>query len=90
LGGCWLWANAAPHKGLGGEGSFYRLFLSIRSLRVPTIAAINGHAIGAGLCFAMGADLRVMHEKAKVGMTFVKLGIHPGMGGTWTLPRLGT
>ncbi len=74
--------------GLGGEGSFYRSFLSIASLRVPSIAAINGHAVGAGLCFALGADLRVMHERAKVGMTFVRLGIHPGMGGTWNLPRL--
>lgn len=76
------------HEGLGGEGNFYRRFLSIRELRVPSIAAINGHAVGAGLCFALGADLRVMHAKAKVGMTFVRLGIHPGMGGTWTLPRL--
>ena len=79
---------AEEREGLGGEGNFYRLFLSIGSLRVPTIAAMNGHAIGAGLCFALGADLRVMHEKAKVGMTFVKLGIHPGMGGSWNLPRL--
>lgn len=75
-------------EGLDGESRFYRLFLSIRTLRVPTIAAINGAAIGAGMCFAMGADMRVMHETAKVGMTFVRLGIHPGMGGTWTLPRL--
>ena len=75
-------------EGLGGERNFYRQFLSIGSLRAPTIAAINGHAIGAGLCFALGADLRVMHEKAKLGMTFVRLGIHPGMGGTWNLPRL--
>ncbi len=74
--------------GLGGEVEFYRRFLSISSLRVPTIAAINGHAIGAGLCLALGADLRVMHERARVGMTFVRLGIHPGMGGTWNLPRL--
>ena len=75
-------------EGLGGERDFYRLFLSITSLRVPTIAAIQGHAIGAGLCFALGADLRVMHERAKLGMTFVRLGIHPGMGATHHLPRL--
>ncbi len=79
---------AGDGSGLGGGSSFYRLFLSITALRVPSIAAINGHAIGAGLCFALGADLRVMHQKAKVGMTFVKLGIHPGMAATWTLPRL--
>ena len=45
-------------------------------------------AIGAGLCFALACDLRVMHEQAKVGMTFVRIGIHPGMAATWNLPRL--
>lgn len=75
-------------EGLGGGENFYRAFLSIRDLNVPTIAAINGHAIGAGFCFSLGADLRVMHRDAKVGMTFVRLGIHPGMAATWTLPRL--
>lgn len=75
-------------EGLGGGASFYRLFLSISRLAAPSIAAINGHAIGAGLCFALGCDLRVMHERAKVGMTFVKIGIHPGMAATWNLPRL--
>ncbi|HYC55565.1 MAG TPA: enoyl-CoA hydratase-related protein [Candidatus Binatia bacterium] len=75
-------------EGLGGSENFYRAFLSIRQLAVPSIAAINGHAVGAGLCFALGADLRVMHRDAKVGMTFVRLGIHPGMAATWTLPRL--
>lgn len=74
--------------GLGGGENFYRSFLAIRDLRVPSIAAINGHAVGAGFCFALGADLRVMHRDAKVGMTFVRLGIHPGMAATWTLPRL--
>ena len=75
-------------EGLGGGANFYRSFLSVTRLAVPTIAAINGHAIGAGLCFALGCDLRVMHEEAKVGMTFVKIGIHPGMAATWNLPRL--
>jgi enoyl-CoA hydratase/carnithine racemase len=75
-------------EGLGGGENFYRAFLSIRDLKVPTIAAINGHAIGAGFCFSLGADLRVMHRDARVGMTFVRLGIHPGMAATWTLPRL--
>ncbi len=73
---------------LGGGAAFYRLFLSIRSLRVPSIAAVNGHAIGAGFCFALAADLRVVRCGAKLGMTFVKLGIHPGMAATWNLPRL--
>lgn len=74
--------------GLGDPRRFYEAFLSVRKLKSPTVAAINGHAIGAGLCLALACDLRVMHNKAKVGMTFVKLGIHPGMAATWTLPRL--
>ena len=74
--------------GLGGGLEFYKLFLSVRNIEVPTIAAINGHAIGAGLCLALACDMRVMNETAKVGMTFTKLGIHPGMAATWTLPRL--
>lgn len=79
---------AGADEGLGGSENFYRAFLSIRDLVVPSIAAINGHAVGAGYCFALGADLRVQHRDAKVGMTFVRLGIHPGMAATWTLPRL--
>lgn len=67
---------------------FYGRFLSIRDLPMPTIAAINGHAIGAGLCIALACDIRIAAADAKMGMTFTKLGIHPGMGATYTLPRL--
>ena len=74
--------------GIGGGRSFYSLFLSIRELDMPSIAAINGHAIGAGFCFSLGADLRIVHRRAKLGMTFVMLGIHPGMAATWNLPRI--
>ncbi len=72
----------------GGGRAFYRSFLSVRKLRVPSIAAMNGHAIGAGLCLALACDLRVARAGAKMGLTFVRLGIHPGMAATWTLPRL--
>ncbi|MEE8582168.1 MAG: enoyl-CoA hydratase/isomerase family protein [Myxococcota bacterium] len=68
--------------------TFYKLFLSVRELPCPTIAAINGHAIGAGFCVALACDLRVVAQEAKVGLNFTKLGIHPGMAATWTLPRL--
>jgi len=79
---------ASDSPDLGGGANFYNLFLSVRRLCVPSIAAINGHAIGAGLCFALGCDMRVMHMRAQVGMTFVKIGIHPGMAASWNLPRL--
>ncbi|KAJ3218359.1 hypothetical protein HDU67_005908 [Dinochytrium kinnereticum] len=68
---------------------FYASFLSIRELPVPTIAAINGHAIGAGACLALACDLRVMEEgKGRFGLNFVRIGLTPGMAGTHTLPRV--
>lgn len=67
---------------------FYRSFLTIRSLTIPTVAAINGYAIGAGACVAMACDLRVASENAKIGFTFVKIGMHPGMAATFLLPRI--
>jgi len=67
--------------------SFYDAFLSIRELRVPVIAAVQGHAIGAGLALALATDLRVVAQEAKLGLTFVGLGLHPGMGATFFTDR---
>ncbi len=68
--------------------SFYRLFLSVRDLPCPTISALNGHAIGAGFCVALGCDFRFTVPDAKLGLNFTRVGVHPGMAATWTLPRL--
>lgn len=68
--------------------SFYGLFLAVRELPQPTLAAINGAAIGAGLAVALACDLRLAARDARLGLNFNRLGIHPGMGATWTLPRL--
>ena len=65
---------------------FYRAWLSIRRLEVPTIAAVNGHAIGAGLCLALACDIRYAAAGARLGVPFNKLGMHAGMAGTWLLP----
>jgi len=59
---------------------FYDKFLRVRRIPLPVIAAVNGPAIGAGLCFAMACDIRVVSAQAKLGFTFVGLGLHPGMG----------
>ncbi len=67
---------------------FYNRFLTIRQLEIPTIAAINGHAVGAGFCVALACDMRVAATTAKMGLNFVRLGIHPGMAGTYTTPRI--
>jgi len=68
--------------------AFYGLFLTLRELPCPTLAAINGAAIGAGFCVALACDVRIASETAKLGLNFTALGLHPGMGATWTLPRL--
>ncbi|GAA1131025.1 enoyl-CoA hydratase/isomerase family protein [Nocardioides aquiterrae] len=68
--------------------AFYRAWLSIRRLEVPTIAAVNGPAIGAGLCLALACDLRYAASGARLGAPFVKLGMHAGMGGTYLLPNV--
>lgn len=65
---------------------FYRAWLSVRRLEVPTIAAVNGHAIGAGLCLALACDIRYAASGAKLGLPFNKLGMHAGMAGTYLLP----
>jgi enoyl-CoA hydratase/carnithine racemase len=67
---------------------FYERFLSVRRIPVPVIACINGPAIGAGLALALACDVRVADKAAKMGITFVSLGLHPGMGSTFNLPKL--
>ncbi|MBW2941356.1 enoyl-CoA hydratase-related protein [Zhongshania aquimaris] len=61
---------------------------ALYQLEVPAIAAVNGAAIGAGLDVACMCDIRIGSDHAKVGETFVNLGIIPGDGGAWFLPRV--
>lgn len=65
-----------------------RLPLLFQALEVPVIAAVNGPAIGAGCDLACMCDVRVASENAKFAESFVKLGIIPGDGGAWLLPRI--
>ncbi|MEK6375494.1 MAG: enoyl-CoA hydratase-related protein [Acidobacteriota bacterium] len=60
----------------------------IASMPQPVIAAVNGVAAGAGCNLALACDYRIASDQAKLGQTFVRIGIHPDWGGTWTLPRL--
>ena len=64
------------------------IFNAFEDLPVPTVAAINGIALGGGFEMALACDYRVMSETAKIGLPEIKLGIIPGYGGTTRLPRL--
>jgi len=66
---------------------FYRAWLAIRTLEIPSIAAINGPAVGAGLCLALACDLRYAAAGAKLSAPFTQLGMHAGMAATWLLPE---
>lgn len=65
-----------------------RLPLMFQSLEVPVIAAVNGPAIGAGCDLACMCDIRVAGQSARFAESFVRLGIIPGDGGAWLLPRV--
>ena len=65
---------------------FYRAWLAIRTLEVPTIAAVNGPAVGAGLCLALACDIRYAAAGATLSAPFVRLGMNPGMASTYLLP----
>ncbi|MCW3476938.1 crotonase/enoyl-CoA hydratase family protein [Limobrevibacterium gyesilva] len=65
-----------------------RIPLAFQKLDVPIIAAINGPAIGAGCDLACMCDIRIAGENARFAESFVKVGIIPGDGGAWLLPRV--
>lgn len=65
-----------------------RIPLAVHSLEIPTIAAVNGPAIGAGLDLACMCDIRLASDRSVFAESFVKVGIVPGDGGAWFLPRV--
>jgi len=72
-----------------GEVDFVRkLPLELHAFPKPVIAAINGHAIGVGVTMTLPCDVRLAADDAKIGLTFARLGILPGLGSTHFLPRL--
>lgn len=70
------------------RGGIQKLPLALFNMEVPVIAAVNGPAIGAGLDLACMCDIRIASDKATFAESFVKLGIIPGDGGAWLLPRI--
>jgi enoyl-CoA hydratase/carnithine racemase len=71
----------------GYRNNIHRVVRSIYGLEVPSIAAVNGPAIGLGCDVACMTDIRIAADTAKFGVTFLKLGLIPGDGGAWLLPR---
>ena len=91
-GGDTSWIGSGTDAGVdalrGRMRAFYGDWLSLRDLDVPTVAAVNGAAVGAGLALALACDLRVVAEDARLGVPFTALGMHPGMATTWSLPEV--
>ena len=70
------------------KGGIQRIPIAFERVDVPIIAAVNGPAIGAGLDLACMCDMRVAGDSARFAESFVKVGIIPGDGGAWLLPRV--
>ena len=70
----------------GGQAS--RVPLRIHKLQKPSIAAVNGHAMGVGMGVALACDIRYAAEKAVFSEAFSRMGLIPGDGSSWQLPRL--
>eukprot|EP00465_Bigelowiella_longifila_P015909 CAMPEP_0185265762 /NCGR_PEP_ID=MMETSP1359-20130426/28747_1 /TAXON_ID=552665 /ORGANISM="Bigelowiella longifila, Strain CCMP242" /LENGTH=259 /DNA_ID=CAMNT_0027855239 /DNA_START=32 /DNA_END=811 /DNA_ORIENTATION=- len=81
-------ANDTPHNNTQEMLRFYARFLCLRNVKVPVISAINGAAVGAGLCLAMATDIRITYSECNLQFPFASLGLHPGMGATFFLPRV--
>jgi enoyl-CoA hydratase/carnithine racemase len=89
-------AMKAREGAFGGNGveirdnyrtNIHRIVRSVYGLEVPSIAAVNGPAIGLGCDVACMTDIRIAADTARFGVTFLKLGLIPGDGGAWLLPR---
>ena len=65
-----------------------RLILGLNSIEKPVIAMVNGDAVGAGFDIACACDLRVASTNARFMVAFTRIGLVPGWGGTWLMPRL--
>jgi enoyl-CoA hydratase/carnithine racemase len=81
-------AGAGVHIRERYRHGIHKIVRSIWGIEVPLIAAVNGHAIGLGNDVACLADIRVASDSAIFGATFLKIGLVPGDGGSWILPRV--
>ncbi|MDX2233102.1 MAG: crotonase/enoyl-CoA hydratase family protein [Hyphomonadaceae bacterium] len=81
--------SGAPHEIRDRyRNNIHRIARALHTMETPMVAAVNGAAIGLGCDVACMADIRIASEHAKFGVTFLKLGLIPGDGGAWLLPRV--
>jgi enoyl-CoA hydratase len=79
--------EAAAAGDLGPLTAVYHAFMDVAASPLPTLAAVNGPAVGAGFNLALACDMRIASEKARFETRFLKLGLHPGGGHAWMLLR---
>lgn len=91
-GGNTAWIGADSHEPVGVLRdrmlAYYRTWLAVRELPVPTIAALNGPAIGAGAALALACDIRWAGRSAVMAWPFLRMGMHPGMMSTFLLTEV--
>ncbi|MGH9124901.1 MAG: enoyl-CoA hydratase-related protein, partial [Acidimicrobiales bacterium] len=83
--------EGARREGGSGQASglrgIYEAFLRVSRCPLPTVAAVNGAAVGAGMNLSLACDVRVAARSARFDTRFLELGLHPGGGHTWMLQR---
>lgn len=75
-------------EGVEEQQEFHQAAALLHNMRKPTIAMVNGHAVGAGLSLALACDLRIAGESAKFGTAFMRVGFAGDFGGTWLLTSI--
>lgn len=82
-------ANADPRKAKEGVGVFLEVFRALREVPFPSIARINGDAVGGGCCLALGCDFKIAVRGARLALPFVNIGLAGAdLGASYILPRL--
>jgi enoyl-CoA hydratase/carnithine racemase len=83
-----LFGGSPAEARRGYQHGIQRIPVALNAIEVPTIAAVNGHAVGAGCDLAMMCDIRIAADNAQFAESFLRVGLVSGDGGAWFLPRV--